>query len=149
MLNAEGLQIYALSLWQLGKYDMALSVAKTLAASISTMESKSAAASVSFICRLLYHISGLDSAINSILKMPKTLFQSSKVSFTVSAIHALDKSNKLDSVVSSSRSILVSPEEITGMHYLVALGKLVYSSCHFWNLKIFMLSWGFCLSLWL
>ncbi|KAL5778461.1 hypothetical protein ACOSP7_011387 [Xanthoceras sorbifolium] len=125
MLNAEGLQIYAFSLWQLGRHDLALSVAKNLAASVSTMESTSAAASVSFICRLLYHISGLDSAINSILKMPRALFQSSKMSFIVSAIHALDKSNKLESVVYSSRCILASPEEITEMHYLVALGKLV------------------------
>ncbi|KAJ0024743.1 hypothetical protein Pint_09139 [Pistacia integerrima] len=125
MLDAKGLQIYALSLWQLGKHELALSVARNLGASVSTLELTSIAASVSFICTLLYHISGLDSAINSILKMPKGLFQSSKMSFVVSAIHSLDRNNQLKSVVSSSRSCVSSSEEILGMHYLVTLDKLV------------------------
>ncbi|GLU00145.1 hypothetical protein SLE2022_175370 [Rubroshorea leprosula] len=125
LLDAEGLQIYAFSLWQLGKHELAISVTRTLAASVSTMDRTAAGASVSFICRLLYYISGLDSAINSILKMPKELFQSSKISFVVSAIHALDQSNRLESVVSSSRHYLSSHEEITGMHYLIALNKLI------------------------
>ncbi|KAH9694130.1 tetratricopeptide repeat protein SKI3 [Citrus sinensis] len=142
MLDAEVLQVYAFSLWQLGKYDLALSMARNLASSVSAMEQSSAAASVSFICRLLYHISGLDSTINSILKMPKGLFQCSKMSFIVSAIHALDHSNRLESVVSSSRNCIASPEEITGMHYLVALNKLVKNgpeSCLGFNSGIFHL----------
>ena len=125
MLDAEGLQIHAISLWQLGKNDSALSVARNLAASVPNMEQMSAAASVSLICRLLYSISGLSTAINSILKMPKELFQSSKISFIVSAINALDRSNRLESVVSSSRYYLKSHEEISRMHVLIALGKLV------------------------
>lgn len=125
MLDAEGLQIYAFSLWKLGQSNLVLSEAKNLAASVSCMERISAAASVILICRLLYYISGLDSAVNSILKMPKELFQSSKISFIVSAIHALDRSNRLESVVSSSRYFLKSPEHISGMHFLIALGKLV------------------------
>ncbi|KAL9445641.1 hypothetical protein AB3S75_013513 [Citrus x aurantiifolia] len=142
MLDAEVLQVYAFSLWQLGKYDLALSMARNLASSVSAMEQSSAAASVSFICRLLYHISGLDSTINSILKMPKGLFQCSKMSFIVSAIHALDHSNRLESVVSSTRNWIASPEEITGMHYLVALNKLVKNgpeSCLGFNSGIFHL----------
>ncbi|KAF2310828.1 hypothetical protein GH714_017490 [Hevea brasiliensis] len=115
----------ALSLWQLGKSDLALSVARDLAASFNSMEQTSAAASVSFFCRLLYYISGLDSAITSILKMPKELFENSKISFILSTIHALDQSNRLESVVSSSRYSIVSHEDIIGMHYLIALGKLV------------------------
>ncbi|XP_068305808.1 tetratricopeptide repeat protein SKI3 [Pyrus communis] len=125
LLDVEGLQIYAFSLWQLGETNLALSVVRSLAVSVSTMEQKSAAAPVVFICRLLYYISGLDSAINSILKMPKQLFRSSKISFIVSAIHALDQSNRLQSIVSSTRDYLKSHEEITGMHFLIALGKLV------------------------
>ena len=125
MLDADGLQIYAFSLWKLGQSNLALSVAKSLAASVSTIEHISAAASVSLICRLLYYISGLDSAINSILKMPKELFQSSKISFVVSSMHALDRGNRLESVVSSSRYFLKSHEDISGMHFLIALGKLV------------------------
>lgn len=121
----EGLQIYAFSLWQLGKQDLALSLVRNLAVSVSTMEQKSVAAPVSFICRMLYCISGLDSAISSILKMPKKLFQNSTVSFIVSAIHALDQSNRLESVISSSRSFVQSPAEVAGMHFLIALSKLV------------------------
>ncbi|XP_048331542.1 tetratricopeptide repeat protein SKI3 isoform X2 [Ziziphus jujuba] len=125
LLDAEGLQIYALSFWQLGKNDQALSEARNLAAGVSTMERKLAATSVSLICRLLYSISGLDSAVNSILKMPKELFQSSKISFIISAINALDQSNRLESVVSSSRNYLKSQDEISRMHSLIALGKLI------------------------
>lgn len=125
LLDAEGLQIYAFSLWKLGQNNMALSVAKNLAASVSSMEHISLAASVSLSCGLLYCISGLDSAINSILKMPKELFQNSRISFIVSAINALDRSNRLESVVSSSRHFLKSPKDMSGMHFLIALGKLV------------------------
>ncbi|KAL4333634.1 hypothetical protein GQ457_07G027760 [Hibiscus cannabinus] len=125
MLDAEGLQIYALSLCQLGEHKSAISVTRTLAASVPTMDRISAAVSVSFICRLLYDISGPDLAIGSILKMPKELFRSSKVSFIVSAINALDQNDRLESIISSSRCFLASQEEITGMHYLIALSKLI------------------------
>ncbi|OMP00932.1 Tetratricopeptide-like helical [Corchorus olitorius] len=124
-LEKEGLQIYAFSLWQLGEHEAALSMTRTLAAHIPTMDGTFAAVSVSFICRLLYYISGQDLAIISILKMPKELFQSSKISFIISAINALDQNNRLESVVASSRAFLASHGEITGMHYLIALSKLI------------------------
>lgn len=98
---------------------------RNLAASISTMEKATTTAAAGFICRLLYFISGMDSAINSILKMPKELFQSPKVSFIVSGIHALDKNNRLNQIVAASRRFLSSHEEMEGMHFLIALGKLV------------------------
>lgn len=141
MLDAEGLQIYAFSLWKLGQNNMALSVAKNLPASVSSMEHISAAASVSLICRLLYCISGLDSAINSILKMPKELFQNSRISFIVSAINALDRSNRLESVVSSSRYFLKSPKDMSGMHFLIALGKLVSFLLQLMISSLFTLGW--------
>ncbi|KAF7829441.1 tetratricopeptide repeat protein SKI3 isoform X1 [Senna tora] len=124
-LDIEGLQVYAFSLWQHGENDLALSVARSLAASLSSMEKTSVATSICFICRLLYYICGLDAVTNNIVKMPKELFQSSEVSFVLSAIHALNGHNHLGSVVSSSRSFLTSHEEITRMHFLIALGKLV------------------------
>ncbi|XP_021600891.2 tetratricopeptide repeat protein SKI3 isoform X4 [Manihot esculenta] len=125
VLDAEGIQIYAFSLWQLGKCDLALSLARDLVSSASSLEKTSAAVSVSFFCRLLYYISGLDSAISSILKMPRELFENSKFSFILSTIHALDQSNRLESVVSTSRYFIVSHEDVTGMHCLIALSKLV------------------------
>ncbi|KAI4336665.1 hypothetical protein L6164_015163 [Bauhinia variegata] len=125
LLDAKDFQVYALSLWQCGQNDLALTVAKNLGASLSYMEKASAATSICFICRLLYIMCGLDAVITAILKMPKELFQDSKVCFVMSAIHALDEQNRLGFVVSSSRYILTSNEEITGMHFLIALGKLV------------------------
>lgn len=130
LFDSKGLQIYAYSLWQLGKNDLVLSAVRTLASSVLSLEKTSVTGCISFICRLLYYVSGQESAIKSIIKMPKDLFQSSKVSFVVSAIHALDQRNQLDSVVSSSRCFLTSPEEITGMHFLIALGKLVSFAFH-------------------
>ncbi|XP_041022054.1 tetratricopeptide repeat protein SKI3 isoform X4 [Juglans microcarpa x Juglans regia] len=131
MLDTEGLQIYAFSLWQLGKFDLTLSVVRSLAVSISTMKQTSVAAPVGFICRMLYFMSGVDSVISNILEMPKELFQNSGISFIVSAINALDQINRLESVVSSSRSVLRSHEEITGMHFLIALGKLIRHGTEF------------------
>ncbi|GFP89520.1 tetratricopeptide repeat protein 37 [Phtheirospermum japonicum] len=124
-LDSEGLQIYALCLWQLGKSDEALSATRLLASNILSMEKNLAAASICFICRLLYHISGQESAITSILKMPKELFHSSKISFVVSAIHVLDQKNQLEHIVSISRSYVTSHEEIIAMHILITFGKLL------------------------
>ncbi|XP_043711389.1 LOW QUALITY PROTEIN: tetratricopeptide repeat protein SKI3-like [Telopea speciosissima] len=125
LLDSRGLQVYAISLWKLGKNDLALSMARSLAASVSTMESTAGATSISLIFKLLYHISGIESAVTSILKMPRELLQSSKISFIVSAIHALDHSGRLESTVSITRRFVTSHEEITGMHSLIALSKLV------------------------
>lgn len=125
LLDAGALQIYAFSLWKIGENDSALSVVRELAGRISTMEKTSIAFPISFICSLLYCISGLDSAITSIQKMPKEFFQSSKISFIVSAIHALDQSDRLQTIVASTRSYITSQEEIAAMHYLIALSKLV------------------------
>jgi len=61
--------------------------------------------------------------------MPKDLLQSSKVSFVMSAIHALDGQNRLEFVVPGSRYFLKYYEEIAGMHLLIALSKLVFFFC--------------------
>lgn len=121
----EASQIYAFSLWQLGQTDLALTVARNLAESVSTMEQASAAAAVILFSRFLYYISGLDSTINNVLQMPKQRFQSSMFSLIVCAIHALDQRNRLKSVSLSIRNNLKSPEEITEMFFLLALGTLV------------------------
>ncbi|CAN4093790.1 unnamed protein product [Withania somnifera] len=125
LLDVEGLQLYTLSYWKLGKYDLALSMAKRLASSALPTEHPLAAASVSFICRLVYHISGQELAIRNILQLPKRVFQSSKVRFVASAIHALDESHQLDSVVSSVRESLSSSNEIAALDFLATLGLLV------------------------
>ncbi|KAL8152081.1 hypothetical protein V2J09_021889 [Rumex salicifolius] len=124
-LDMKGLQIYVISLWKLGKGDLALIAAKELAMHTVSMEPSSAAASIVLICNVMYSVSGIESTTNSILKMPKSLFQSSKVSFVVSAIQALDQSNRLEPVVSISRNALILYEEIAEMHLLVALSKMI------------------------
>ncbi|GER43136.1 tetratricopeptide repeat protein [Striga asiatica] len=124
-LDPDGLHIYALSLWQLGKNDEALSATRLLASNIQSMEKNHVPASISFICRLLYHISGHESVIASILKMPKEFFHSSKISFVLSAIHVLDQKNQLEHIVSISRSFVTSHEDIIAMHVLITFGKLL------------------------
>lgn len=131
VLDAEGLQIYALCLWRLGKLDSALSVVRNLAVGLSTMKQTSMAAPVSFIWRMLYCMSGLDSAISNIQETPKGLFQNSRILFVVTAINALDQSNRLESVVSRSQSFLKSHEEIIRIDILVALGIIVKRATEF------------------
>ncbi|XAR61481.1 hypothetical protein NMG60_11015921 [Bertholletia excelsa] len=129
LLDLNGMQIYALSLWQLGKNDKVLTVVKKLAASAPSMEQPSRDASVGLICRLLYYISGLESTVNSILKMSNYGFQSSKISFIISAIHAMDKCNQLESVVSGSRCFLASQDDFTRTQFLIGLSKLIKHGC--------------------
>ncbi|XP_015936190.1 tetratricopeptide repeat protein SKI3 isoform X1 [Arachis duranensis] len=125
MLDFEVFQVYAISLWQLGKNDLALSIVRSLAASVSSMEKTAMEISVSFIFRLLYYISGLDAVITNIMKMPKELIQSSKVNFVMSAIDALDGHNRLGFLVSRNLYFLNDHDEIDRVHFLIALGKLV------------------------
>ncbi|EPS62470.1 hypothetical protein M569_12320, partial [Genlisea aurea] len=124
-LDTECLHISALCLWQLGENNRALTVIRSLASQMLSMEDKLVGASVSFICRMLYQISGLQSAIASIMKMPKDLFKSSKISFVISSIHVMDRNNHLQSVVSSSRASVTSRDEVISMHILITLGKLL------------------------
>ncbi|KAK4753087.1 hypothetical protein SAY87_021885 [Trapa incisa] len=130
-LDVEGLHIYAYSLWKLGSNELALSTAKNLAAKIPQMEKSMMAASVSFICRLVYDISGLETAINSIQKMPKHFFESANVSFVLSGINVLDENGRLNQIISMSRRFLTSHTEIAEMHHLIALSKLIKNSSKF------------------
>ncbi|KAK9740332.1 hypothetical protein RND81_03G027300 [Saponaria officinalis] len=125
LLNVEGLQVYAVSLWNLGKNDLALSAVRDLAMCIPTIKMSSAVAAICLICTLLYSISGAGSAINWILRMPREMLESAKTSFVVSAVDAVDGTNLLQAVVSSSRGSLSSLEETIEMHLLIALSKLI------------------------
>ncbi|XP_057519468.1 tetratricopeptide repeat protein SKI3 isoform X2 [Amaranthus tricolor] len=130
LLNIEGLQIYAFALWELGQHDRALLAIRELAKCIPTMKLSSAVTSICLICSLQYSISGAGSTINSILKMPRKLLQSTKVSFIISAIDAVHQSYQLQALVSSTRYSLSSQEEIMEMHLLIALSKLMRSGQH-------------------
>ncbi|CAN0927317.1 Tetratricopeptide repeat protein SKI3 [Linum grandiflorum] len=119
------MQIYAVALWQHGKNDHALDVARTLADTLSTVGKASVSCIVSFISRLLYCISGIDSAITSLVKMPKDAFESTKARFIAHAICALDQSKRLESKVSDMHPLLLSDEEAIEVNYLKALTELV------------------------
>ncbi|CAH9079839.1 unnamed protein product [Cuscuta europaea] len=125
LLDAEGLQIYALCLWKLGNDNLALSVAGKLAENISSMNQSLATTSISFICRLRYQISGHDASVLFLLKLPKGLLRSPKVSFVASAIDALDNRNQLDSAISSTTNSTVSVEQYATMDCLAAMGELL------------------------
>ncbi|KAI3871326.1 hypothetical protein MKW92_033029 [Papaver armeniacum] len=125
LLDIRGLQIHALSLWKLEKNELALSVVRILAASISKMDNDTASVSICLVCKLMYHISGLESASSSILKMPRELLKSSSMSFIVFVIYVLDHGNRLESVIPIGRESLTSDEEIAEMHSLIALSKVV------------------------
>lgn len=114
-------------------------MAKRLAIAALPTEHPLAASSVSFICRLVYHISGKELAIRNILQLPKRAFQSSRVRLVASAIHALDESHQLDSVVSSVRQSLSSSKEIAALDFLATLGLLV---SFLFQLHPFTRSWG-------
>ncbi|GAB4861700.1 hypothetical protein Ancab_036953 [Ancistrocladus abbreviatus] len=118
--NLNGQEAYRFMLYHYSNFSATRDLEKRVSA-----VGESAGPSVSLICRLFYCIFGLDSAVNSILKMPKALFQSTEVSFIISADHALDQNNRLELVVSSSLSCLSSHEEIMEMHLLIGMSKLV------------------------
>uniref|UniRef100_A0A7N0T3Q5 Tetratricopeptide repeat protein SKI3 n=1 Tax=Kalanchoe fedtschenkoi TaxID=63787 RepID=A0A7N0T3Q5_KALFE len=125
LLDVKGFQIYALSLYRLGQNNLALSLSRTLSSKVSSMTGASSPVFTNFIISLLHEASGLDSSISAILKMPEELFESSEVSFPISAIHALDRNKKLTSLVVKSRRFVESHEDVTEMHYLIALTKLL------------------------
>ncbi|CAM8985824.1 unnamed protein product [Rhodiola kirilowii] len=136
LLDVKGLQVYALSALQLGQNNLALSLTKTLSSTVSSMTQASSHVFTKFIVSLLYTVSGLESSISAILKMSEELFKSSEVSFALSAIHALDKENKLTSIVMKSRCFVESHEDATEMHYLIALTKLLkHESEHCLNFR--------------
>ncbi|VFQ92416.1 unnamed protein product [Cuscuta campestris] len=125
LLDAEGLQIYALCLWKLGKDNLALSVASKLAANISSTDKSMDSVSISFLCRLQYQILGQDASISFLVKQPKGLSQSPKFSLAASAVHALDPKNRLDCVIASARYSVASVEESSALDFLAVLGELL------------------------
>ncbi|KAL6013539.1 hypothetical protein ACLOJK_004037 [Asimina triloba] len=122
LLDNMGRQIYAVTLWKLGRNDLALSIAKQLASNIKTMNSSSAAGPLGLICKLMYHIAGLESTNANILKMPKDLLHGTKISSIIAVLSALDQSSQLRSLI---LHLLTSHDVGVGFHSLLALAKLI------------------------
>ncbi|KAG9455553.1 hypothetical protein H6P81_000061 [Aristolochia fimbriata] len=125
LLDDKGLQVYAVALWKLGKTEQSLAMARNLAKSVSTMNQTSGLAATGLILKLLYCISGQISAASSILKVPRNLMHSVKITSILSVLVALDQSGQLQSFLPSDLSFVSSCEEITALHSLIATVKLV------------------------
>ena len=72
MLDSEGLQIYAVALWQFGKNNLALSMAHK-AVTISKHYIK--ASTLGLLCKLIYQIMGQEYTMTELLKTPGSSWQ--------------------------------------------------------------------------
>ncbi|XP_010932168.1 tetratricopeptide repeat protein SKI3 isoform X1 [Elaeis guineensis] len=124
VLDGKGLQIYAVALWKIGQYDLALPMARNLAQSVSTMKQTCAAAALGLICSLIYRISGKDSAVAAIQKFPPELFKSTRMMFMLSALNALDPSNQLQLLLPSPQNVK-SHDVVTEIYSIIAIGKMI------------------------
>lgn len=115
------MQIYALSLWKLGRHDESLSVSRNLAEKLSSMEEESATAALGFICTLTYSISRKDSAASVIHKLPGQLSYSTQLKFIISALDALQPNKRFKLPQLSMPPRLTSYEVMSEVHSNIAL----------------------------
>lgn len=125
MLDEKGQQIYALALLKAGDTDHALSVTRNLAKNISTFNYSSGVAAVGLICKLLYHILGLESVATSVGRIPRDLAKNSKIYSIVSVFMALDTSGQLHSFFPTIFQYLHGNHQSVELHSLVATVKMV------------------------
>lgn len=124
-LDSKGLQIYAVALWKLGQYNLALTVARKLAENVSTMKQTCAAASLGLICTLMYNISGYDSVVRTIRKFPSEFLQNTRMSLIVCALNALDTNKQLQSLLPTISQAAASHGIAIEIHSITAINKLV------------------------
>lgn len=119
------MQIYAVALWNLGQNNKALTVVRKLAENISTMKQTCANAALGLICTLVYNISGYDSVVATISKLPSNFFQSTRMSLIVCALKALDTNNRLQLLLPTISPAPASHGIVSEMHSLTAISKMV------------------------
>ncbi|XP_064982269.1 tetratricopeptide repeat protein SKI3-like isoform X2 [Musa acuminata AAA Group] len=124
-LDSKGLQIYAVALWKLGQYNLALTVARKLAENVSTMKQTCAAASLGLICTLMYNISGYDSVVRTIRKFPSEFLQNTRMSLIVCALNALDTNKQLQSLLPTISQAAASHGIAIEIHSITAINKLI------------------------
>lgn len=124
LLDSKGLQMYAVALWKTGQYDLALSMARNLAQSLSTMKQTCAAAALGLICSLIYRISGKDSAVATIRKFPPEFLQSKRMIFILSALNAIDPSNQLHLLLPSPQNV-TSRDLVAEIYSIIAVSKMI------------------------
>jgi superkiller protein 3 len=121
----DGLQIYALALWKIGRSEEALSVSRNLAENLSGMKQESATQALGFVCTLTYAICGKDAAAAVIHKLPGQLNYSSQLKFIISALDALHPNKRFQLPQLSMPPRLTSYEVMSEVHSNIALGKVV------------------------
>ncbi|XP_020526306.1 tetratricopeptide repeat protein SKI3 isoform X1 [Amborella trichopoda] len=122
LLDCMGLQVYAVTLYRLGKNDEALLVTKKLVEMVSSMNWTSGAATLALVCKLLYHISGQETAAAMVLSSPRELLQNSKLSTVACLVTVLDLSGVHRLFFQSSFQKLFSHEDAPILHSLLAKG---------------------------
>ncbi|GJM91390.1 hypothetical protein PR202_ga07754 [Eleusine coracana subsp. coracana] len=125
LLNIDGLQIYALALWKIGRREEALSVSRNLTENLSGMAPDSASAALGFICTLTYEISGKESAAAVIHKLPGQLSYSTQLKFIISALDAMQPNKRFQLPQLNMPPRLTSNEVMSEVHSNIALGKAI------------------------
>ncbi|KAH9287901.1 hypothetical protein KI387_032018 [Taxus chinensis] len=122
MLDSEGLQIYAVALWQLGNNDLALSV---ICKAVTVSKQKIKAGTLGLVCKLIYHISGRRFAMDEILKTPNEFLDNSNFSCIAFAIAIIDTNGKIPLFLHRSSYLLFLHERAPALHSLLAVGKQI------------------------
>ncbi|CAM0956281.1 unnamed protein product [Alopecurus aequalis] len=125
LLNVDGLQIYALALWKLGRHDEALSVSRNLAENLSSMKQETATGALGLICTMAYNISGKDSAALVIHTLPGQPSYNRELKFVISALDALQPNKRFQLPHLSTPPRLTSYEVMSEVHSNIALGKAI------------------------
>lgn len=125
LLDSNGFQIYAVALWQLGKNEQALAIARNLAGKVSSMKHTCAIAALGLICTLVYCISGHDRAASMILKLHKGFFHSARMTSIVATIDALGPMGKLQLFDPNTFHNFTSRETVAELHSIIAAGKMI------------------------
>uniref|UniRef100_A0A6V7QSG7 Tetratricopeptide repeat protein SKI3 n=1 Tax=Ananas comosus var. bracteatus TaxID=296719 RepID=A0A6V7QSG7_ANACO len=126
-LDIKGLQIYAVIMWKLGQYDSALTIARSLAKNVLTMNQTGVAAAIGLISSLIYSISGKESAIAVIQKLPSQFLESDRMRLIISALSALGPSMQLQLSLPSMFQTVVSYGVVNEIHSIIALSKMISS----------------------
>ncbi|XP_020253519.1 LOW QUALITY PROTEIN: tetratricopeptide repeat protein SKI3-like [Asparagus officinalis] len=136
LLDSSALQIYAVALWKLGNRDLAFTLAKKMAKIVSTMKPRCAVAALGLVCSLVYCISGLNPSATFLQKIPTEFLHSTKMSFIVATINALDQSSRLEMLLQSSLQTFASHESVAELHSIICMSKIQMGHGSEQNLEI-------------
>lgn len=127
MLGIEGLQMYAVALWQIGKNDLSLQMVHK-AVTISKENIK--ASNLGLVCKLVYQILGQEYAMNELLKRPRDICTDSNFSLTAFAIAILDSNGRFPMFLSENIDLFFLHERSPKLYSLLATRKQLSESAN-------------------